>query len=231
MRGVPLRLVVAGWAALVACSPANDRAEAEAALSALDRQVAGTDRNLTDTEAVAAATTKRWKRVEAAFDKALGLAQQAEGLSKETLLAAGGAKDKFAEAADAFEKAGIDWERTKLLLLLAASMDLHKEMSKDPVRSKVRSASCEPVSTRAQRRAYEKQGISLAGKDVDHIVPRSLGGADHPSNYMPLDASTNRSIGNMFGKAKCAMPGVGQAKCALAIAISRKCGTFKGRMP
>lgn len=36
-----------------------------------------------------------------------------------------------------------------------------------------------------------KQGIDLRGRDADHGLPRSKGGADHPLNYRMIDASLN----------------------------------------
>lgn len=51
------------------------------------------------------------------------------------------------------------------------------------------------VSTRSFRAQLRADGIDLAGKDIDHIWPRSLGGIDHPLNYQVLDAHLNRSLG------------------------------------
>lgn len=84
---------------------------------------------------------------------------------------------------------------------------------------------CAPVNTAKFRRHLLELGISLAGKDVDHIVPRSLGGADHPSNYQLLDSSTNRSLGNTWNRQKCIAVG---SRCAEAMAVSMKCGSYAG---
>ena len=48
-------------------------------------------------------------------------------------------------------------------------------------------------------------GVNLVGKDIDHIIPKSLGGADHPSNYQVLDSSLNRSLGATWNREKCQM--------------------------
>ena len=50
------------------------------------------------------------------------------------------------------------------------------------------------MSTRKYRETLRSQGVSLKGKDIDHIIPRSRGGPDMPWNYNPLDSSINRSL-------------------------------------
>lgn len=55
---------------------------------------------------------------------------------------------------------------------------------------------CGPnVSTRQYRRHLRAQGARLDGIDIDHIFARSRGGPDRPWNYLPLEASVNRSLG------------------------------------
>ena len=38
----------------------------------------------------------------------------------------------------------------------------------------------------------KEEGLCLEGYEVDHIVPRSLGGADHPHNYALVTQRLNR---------------------------------------
>ena len=82
------------------------------------------------------------------------------------------------------------------------------------------------MSTAAYRALLTGQGVNLAGVDVDHIVPRSLGGADNPANYQLLPSSINRSLGATWNEDKCL--GVGTERCARAITASRECGTLRG---
>lgn len=51
------------------------------------------------------------------------------------------------------------------------------------------------LSTAAYRRQLRAEGVPIAGRDVDHIFPRSLGGADTIENYQLLPSSVNRSLG------------------------------------
>ncbi len=54
---------------------------------------------------------------------------------------------------------------------------------------------CQTVSTSTYRRRLAREGVDLSGLDVDHLWPRSRGGADHPWNYQLLESSVNRSLG------------------------------------
>lgn len=83
---------------------------------------------------------------------------------------------------------------------------------------------CDNVSTARHREHLRADGVGLDNKHIDHIVPRSLGGADHPWNYQVMNASENMSWGNEWSVAKCATAG---PQCALAVAISIKCGSFR----
>lgn len=50
------------------------------------------------------------------------------------------------------------------------------------------------VSTRNYRETLRSLGVSLEGKDIDRIIPRSRGGPGMPWNCNPLDSSINRSL-------------------------------------
>lgn len=57
-------------------------------------------------------------------------------------------------------------------------------------------APCEGhMSTAAYRRQLCAEGVPLAGRDIDHVFPRALGGADTIDNYQLLPSSVNRSLG------------------------------------
>lgn len=110
------------------------------------------------------------------------------------------------------------------MLVIKAAIQLEKSRGGDRPDHRV-GDSCEPISIAAYRRKLGAIGVDLAGKDIDHIVPRSIGGFDGPANYQVLDSSLNRSLGATWDIPKCAMAG---EKCAGAIAISAKCGTYRG---
>jgi hypothetical protein len=59
--------------------------------------------------------------------------------------------------------------------------------------------------------------------EMDHIIPQSRGGADHPTNYIPVCSKINTSFGNKFNLAKCFL--VGAEACAVAVKCS---GLFGG---
>ncbi|HKP61483.1 MAG TPA: hypothetical protein VJV78_32360 [Polyangiales bacterium] len=132
------------------------------------------------------------------------------------------------QAAQAAERATQEWKLAQALIVLAAQSDAARL---DDARwgREVESAdiSCaDGMSTRAYRDQQFAHGISLVDRDVGHIVPRSLGGADHPGNYALLPASVNRSLGNTWNRDVCNW--YGAERCARAIAVSRKCGTLHG---
>jgi len=128
------------------------------------------------------------------------------------------AAGEFQNAAADWDRAAASWRFVQLVIRIAASMEAE--------RLRTGSRPCVTTSTAAYRRELVARGIDLVGKDIDHIVPRSLGGADHVSNYQVLDSSLNRSLGNRWDVEKCAM--TGDERCAQAIAVSAKCGTYRG---
>lgn len=138
------------------------------------------------------------------------------------------ASTSFAEAKSIWQAAQRRWELYQLLVQVAAALDAH---NLDKFRALtgsegVDSLDCSAgMSTEAFRRLLVSRGFNLIGKDIDHIVPRALGGADHPANYRIVPSSLNRSLGSSWGPEKCASVG---AKCAGAIGISRTCGSYEG---
>lgn len=48
------------------------------------------------------------------------------------------------------------------------------------------------ASTQQVRRWLGESGLDLGGYEIDHIVPRSLGGIDHPHNYAIVPRNLNR---------------------------------------
>jgi len=60
------------------------------------------------------------------------------------------------------------------------------------------------VSTASHRLNLIDKGVNLTGKDIDHIIPKNLGGADTPLNYQVVSSSLNRSWqdGSLIEKTK-----------------------------
>jgi hypothetical protein len=118
----------------------------------------------------------------------------------------------------------------QVLVVVAASIDAgnvdaFRAHQLEVSRSGDGTVSCDKVSTAQYRAVLTSAGYNLAGMDVDHIVPRSLGGADNPANYQLLPSSVNRSLGAAWDRSKCEMVG---PQCAKAVAVSRACGWFRG---
>lgn len=93
------------------------------------------------------------------------------------------AAQQYAEAAQNYEAAATRFRQVAVFVILAASSQWFA------------GGVCGPnVSTRAYRQVLKRQGVNLAGKDVDHIISRAHGGPNRPWNYLPLEASINRSL-------------------------------------
>lgn len=135
------------------------------------------------------------------------------------------AVSEASEAEQASVEASSDWQEAQKLWFLYRTIVL-VAIAIEAGRYEGRSVSCSEMSTAAFRRSLISQGISLVGKDIDHIVPRSLGGANHPMNYQVLDSSTNRSLGARWDADKCLMSG--RKRCSEALAVSKKCGGYAG---
>lgn len=139
------------------------------------------------------------------------------------------ASSQFTTAARVAEQADTRWRIYKHLVLIATAIDSANldAARAATARSPNTSIDCDNgMSTAAYRALLAAQGVSTAGMDVDHIVPQSLGGADHPENYQLLPSSTNRGLGNTWNEQKCFS--VGEDRCARAIASSRTCGSLTG---
>lgn len=88
------------------------------------------------------------------------------------------------EAAKHHQAAAKRYRLVTTIIILAAASDLFMR------------GACGPrVSTASYRRRLQAQGVELKGMDIDHLFARSRGGPDRPWNYLPLEASINRSLG------------------------------------
>jgi hypothetical protein len=169
-----------------------------------------------------------WQDVEEGYATAADDFHRAEQAYATAQREANQAVDQFRQATAHFEAAQQKWRYYQALVVAAAAIDAH---NLDQFRTAtgarhLSNLNCsENMSTAAFRRILIAAGENLTGLDVDHIVPKSLGGADNPANYRLLPASENRSLGNVWDRSKC----LSAAKqCAGAVAVSRKCGTFRG---
>jgi hypothetical protein len=170
----------------------------------------------------------RWNDVSAAYDRATAEFRSARAVMEDAKARSRESAATFATASEQFEAATRRWRFYQALVVVAAQIDAsHLDAFRRVglTNGETATASCEHVSTAEMRRVLTAAGVSLVGKDIDHIVPRSLGGADHPSNYQILDASLNRSLGATWNRDKCEMAG---PQCADAIAVSRTCGWYRG---
>ena len=190
----------------------------------LERQrqaIEGLERGVRETTAASADIVQELERAKRDFEAA-----EERRRKTQTLIRA--SEEELTKATGDFEAAKKRWEYFQTLVILAAAVDANnlEEYRKLTGVRDVSSLRCEDgMSTAAFRRLLASKGVNLVGKDIDHIVPRSLGGADHPANYQILSSSKNRSLGNAWNATKCADAG---AKCAGAIAVSRRCGGYTG---
>ena len=204
-----------------ACS--DSRPEHESRIAALATAVDVFDRELQGTEVQVRALSADCSEIASAYEAVSARYRLASEHHAAVTAASNQAAVAFQQAAEDWNQAAASWRFYRMILKVAISIDRVRAGASDGAD---RAFSCEPVSTAAYRRMLIAQGISLLGKDIDHIVPKALGGADHPANYQVLDSSLNRSLGRTWNVEKCAM--AGDARCAEAVAVSAKCGTYRG---
>lgn len=224
-----LATILTGAAALVVFAirwrASHARAERIAAT------LAGLGGGVVQLEGRARRLSARWADIAAARRAETAAFETARDSFDETSQHAALAATSFEKAKAAFDAAERRWRLYEALVVVAAQIDASRldsfrRLNLGEVRTL--EASCERVSTSEMRRILTAAGMNLAGKDIDHLVPKSRGGADHPSNYQVLDSSLNRSLGATWNRDKCLMAGV--QRCADAVAVSRSCGWYRGRL-
>lgn len=62
--------------------------------------------------------------------------------------------------------------------------------------------------------AYKRLKLSLDDCDIDHILPRSVGGIDHPYNYYILPKKLNKRWSGWWTAHKLTYMGAANTKCA-----------------
>lgn len=76
-----------------------------------------------------------------------------------------------------------------------------------------------------------KMGITpaeLADMHIDHILPRCMGGRDHPCNFFVMSAKDNCSFGPRISQAKCRA--VGGATVIQVVLFHLEAGALFGMM-
>lgn len=63
------------------------------------------------------------------------------------------------------------------------------------------------LSTQQVRAVLSGIGVPLGGKQIDHIIPKSVGGLDHPRNYCIVPIDLNRAWANNWTDEKRAVLG------------------------
>ncbi len=184
-------------------------------VDALRLDMAQHDANLEEVERAAANLSSEWHEVTLGYERAKHSYAMARRRFDTADRTSADARDVFIAASEEWKRAEMLWDFYRDLVLLAATIDA-AALKGTPV--------CSKVSTQSYRHDLAAKGENLAGRDVDHIVPRSLGGADHPSNYQVLSSHVNRSQGAWWGFDKCLS--VGAIVCAAAVAVSVKCGSY-----
>lgn len=222
MRVVWLPLALASITACRSAPTANDPE-----LAGLEARMDAHEGALGRTEAVVRRLGDKWQLVVGDYDRAASSYQRAQTEYAKATAAYSRASAEFQAATSTWQEAKARWDLATQLILAAAAIDAYNLSKAAGAREvDLEDIDCGRVSTAKYRRTLRADGVDLDGLDVDHIVPRSLGGADHPSNYQLLNSSLNRSLGATWNADKCAAAGV--RICEVAVAVSKLCGTFGG---
>jgi len=167
--------------AVAGCSAASAPGDRAARIDAIDRESR-------DLLAVARRMRSRADLVEADY-------LRAEHLFGEAAAAWGRASEQARVASDDLSRAALQYRLTAMAVVMIA------------LTAGAAGGPCEGhMSTAAYRRQLRAQGVPLAGRDVDHVFPRALGGADTIDNYQLLPSSVNRSLGAGVSEKFLSMP-------------------------
>lgn len=214
-------------ALITACHPSPSAPSSDPELTRLETRMDAHEEALSRTAALVGHLDDQWRLVADDYNRAATRYRRAQAEYDRASAQYSRSSAQFRSASQTWKEAKSRWELVNTLIIAAASIDAYN-LSKTTGASDVDldSIDCGRVSTAKYRRQLRTEGIALDGLDVDHIVPRSLGGADHPSNYQLLSSSLNRSLGATWNADKCSAAGV--QICAVAVAVSKLCGTFAG---
>ncbi len=125
------------------------------------------------------------RRLRVAADAAATAYSHASELYSVAAATWGGASEQARAAAEDLDRATLQYRMTTMAVVLIA---LTPGGSVGGI--------CQGhMSTAAYRRQLRADGVPIEGRDVDHVFPRALGGADNVANYQLLPSSVNRSLG------------------------------------
>jgi hypothetical protein len=175
------------------------------------------------------ALTRSWTRVAARLSAADRDFEAAEVRYAAASRAPARDEAALAQAAAQAERAAERWLWAESLIATAATLDARRMAARKPSARGMNTACRGGMTTASYRALLTARGVSLRGMHIDHIVPRALGGADHPSNYQILRSAENQRFGARWSLAKCM--GAGRAACVRAVEVSRACGKFTGGLP
>lgn len=184
-----------------------------------------------DVETVAAQATRlsqHWSDIERDFQLAAANYQKSQTQLAHATQVYAASSAELAAASGVAARATTKWRIFQKLVVIAAAVDAaNLDSARSAAAQGAERVDCsENLTTAAYRAFLVSQGVDLAGKDIDHIVPRSIGGADNPGNYRVISAHENRSLGATWNEEKCLA--VGEARCARAVATSHECGSLRG---
>lgn len=226
--GVFMALVGATVATCPTSEPSPPMAHAEAPAAARDDSLEALIRRVREVERRARTLGSHWEDIRRGYVRAQQAFMLAEITYQNAARSSDAASTAFSMARITWDEARWRWELYQLLILVAAAVDAHNldRFRALTGRTDVGSLDCDGgTSVAAYRALLVAGGAVLTGKHIDHIVPLSLGGADHPANYRVIDGRRNLSWGNIWGPGKCRDAG---KMCAGAVAISRECGSYRG---
>jgi len=198
------------------------------ALDGLEESMAKHDEDLAQVQAAADGLSARWHDARSAFERAKADYTRARTAYHDAKRRADRTAKEWGRVAREYERAEQLWKIYQELVMVAAALDAQNlDAARRGSQARLTSvANCdEGMSTARYRRLLERAGRTLVYMHIDHIVPQSLGGADHPDNYQVLPSSENQSLGNTWNEAKCRSVG---AKCGRASAVSKACGSYGG---
>ena len=192
-------------AAALAWTCAGSRVRKEE--DALEADFAATDRGISIAELEAVQLRELIRGVTERYDDATRTFDEAGRRFEEARRAGDAASAEYRSAEASYASATSRWHEVTLTMLVVAASDV------------TGTDGCGRQSTASYRRELKAEGVDLEGKDIDHVIPRSLGGADNRWNYQVLDSSVNRSLGNRGAVGKCLSLG---PQCLLALATTAR---------
>jgi hypothetical protein len=208
---------------MLACSSSVRPANRQLLRSDLDDQ-------LTAVEGEAASLGSRWDGILDSYQAAEREFTEADRTYQRASVHNQASSEGQRRARATYEEARTRWLAARYLIQVAALLDAQRLDEARGIGGSHPELGCGAgMSTAAYRALLIAGGMNLDGLEVDHIVPRFHGGADHPANYQLLSVSTNRSWGADWSISKCSS--AGPQRCANAVAVSRACGNYRGGIP